>query len=80
MYGFMAHIYQSIVGTRSVITTATTTTTTTTTTTANKHCVEMRDLLCVLDKPVYHRRYWSFSKQNIHDTEEAYTEWKKHQT
>jgi hypothetical protein len=45
---------------------------------AKVYNVKVKDLLCILDKPIFKRRYWSFSQQDLLDSQEAYMEWKKY--
>ena len=53
LYGFMAHIYQSIVGTRSVVTTTTTTTTTTITKTTSMAAAVAGAARLMIDAIIY---------------------------
>ena len=41
--------------------------------------VSLKDMLCIIEKPVYRRRYWSFTQKDVLDSNEAYLEWKKFQ-
>ena len=40
--------------------------------------VEVKDLLCILQVPVFKRRYWSFTEKDVLDSQEAYMEWQKY--
>ena len=42
------------------------------------YSVSMKDILCILDEPVFQRRYWSFSEEDMRDTEESFSFWKSY--
>ena len=43
------------------------------------YSVSIKDILCILDDPSYHRRYWTFSKKDVSDSDEGFEEWKRYQ-
>ena len=45
----------------------------------NVYKVGIKDLLCILEEPVFCRRYWSFNQKDIVDTKETFMEWKKYE-
>ena len=41
------------------------------------YSVGIKDILYILDEPVFHRRYWSFSAKNVCDSDDSFEQWKR---